>query len=74
MLAEGQGHGEGSFGIRMVGMDATLHLSDAEREEIGLDGGGALHTPGGIDERLDDLGFDGAFGLAIMEQRLEWRW
>ena len=45
-------------------MNAAFHLSDAEREEVGLDGGGAVHTPGGIDERLDDLGFDGAFGPA----------
>jgi hypothetical protein len=57
-------------GLRRVRPDAAFHLSDAEREEVGLDGGGAVDAPGGIDDGLDELSFGGAFGLAILEERL----
>src|SRR5580704_12410300 len=53
------GHREGGFGLRMVDADAIFHFGDAEREEIGLDGGGTVHAPGSVDERLDELGFGG---------------
>ncbi|HEV3312244.1 MAG TPA: hypothetical protein VG815_17165, partial [Chloroflexota bacterium] len=70
VLTEGHCHGEGGFGLRMAGVDAVFHFGDAEREEVGLDGGGAVHAPGGIDERLDELGLDSAFRLAFIEQGL----
>ena len=70
VLAEGEGHGEGGFGLRMVSADAILHFGDAEREEVGLNGGGAIEAPGGIDEGLDELGFGGAAGLVFVQKGL----
>jgi hypothetical protein len=58
----------------MVGAYAVFHFGDAEREEIGFDGGGAVELPGGVEEGLDELGFDGAFGLAFIEEGLGRRW
>jgi len=68
VLAERQGHCEGSFGLRMIRPDAGFHFGAAEREEIGLDRGSAVDSPGGIDERLDELGFGGTFGLVFVEE------
>ncbi len=70
VLAVGQGHGESSLGLRMAGTDAVLHFSDTEREEVGLDGRGAVDLPGGVEEGLDERGFGGAFGLVFSEERL----
>ncbi len=63
VFAKCQGHRECGFGLRMVDADTVLHFGDAEREEIGLDGGGAVDSPGGVDERLDELGFGGILGV-----------
>ena len=52
VFAKCQSHGEGSFGLRMVGAKAVFHFRDAEREEIGFEGGGAVEPPGSIDEGL----------------------
>jgi hypothetical protein len=49
-------------------VDAVFHFGDAEREEVGFDGGGAVHPPRGVDERLDELGFGGAVGLVFIEE------
>jgi hypothetical protein len=65
-----EGHGEGGFGLRMVGAEAVFHFNDAEREEVGLDSGGAVHAPGGIDEGLDKLGFGGVFGAVFSQEGL----
>src|SRR2546430_4976314 len=54
----------------MVGADAVFHFGDAEREEVGLDGGGAVELPGGIEERLDELSFGGALGPIFVEEGL----
>ncbi len=70
VLAVGQSHGESGFGLRMVGADAVFHFSDAKREEVGLDGGGAVDLPSSVKEGLDELGFDGAFGLAFIQEGL----
>jgi hypothetical protein len=48
VFAECQGHGEGGFSFGMVGADAVFHFGDAEREEVGLDSGGAVESPGGV--------------------------
>ena len=69
VFAEGHGHSEGGFGLRMVGADVVFHFGDPEREEVGLDRG-AVELPGSVDERLDELGFDGAFRLAFIEEGL----
>src|SRR5689334_21914835 len=68
VLAEGYSHGECGFSLRMAGADAIFVLGDAERVEIGLNGGGAVHAPGGVDEGLDEMGFGGAFGLVFVEE------
>jgi len=70
VFAKCQGHGEGSFGLRVVGADAIFHFGDAEREEIGLDGGGTVETPGSIDEALGELSFGGALGLIFVQEAL----
>ena len=68
VLAVRQGHGEGSLGLRMVGADTVFHFGDAERVEIGLDGGGTVELPGGVEKRLDELRFGCAFGLIFVEE------
>src|SRR5579864_9735913 len=68
VFPEPQGHREGSFRLRMVGVDVVFHFGDTEREEVRLDCGGAAHPPRGIDERLDEMGFGGAFGLVFIEK------
>src|SRR5579871_2210076 len=55
VLAECEGHRESCLGLRMVGQGPVFPFSDAEREEVGLDGGGAVHPPGRIDQQLDEL-------------------
>jgi hypothetical protein len=70
VLAEGHGHRERGFGIRMVDVDVVFHFGDAERIEVGLDGGGAVELPGGVDERLDELGFGSASGPVFSEEGL----
>jgi hypothetical protein len=70
VFAIGQGHGEGGLGIRVAGADAVFALGNSEREEVRLDRGGAVELPGGIGERLDELGFGCAFGLIFIEKRL----
>jgi hypothetical protein len=54
----------------MIRADAVFHLGDAEREEIGLDGGGAVELPRGIDEGLDELRFGSALGPIFIEEGL----
>jgi len=66
ILVEAIGHREGGFGLRMVDADVVFHFGDAEREEIGLDGGGTVESPGGIDEGLDELRFGGVFGVIFV--------
>jgi hypothetical protein len=63
-------HGEGGLGLRMVGAEAVFHFDDAQREEVGLDSGGAVHAPGGVDEGLDKLGFGGVFGAVFSQKGL----
>jgi hypothetical protein len=70
VLAVGESHGEGGLGVRMAGADLVLALGDAEREEVGLDGGGAFELPAGVGERLDKLGFGGLFGPIFVEEGL----
>src|ERR1700720_3135367 len=70
VFAKCQGHGQGGFGLWMVGAEAILHFGDAEREKVGLDSGGAVHAPGGIDEGLDELGFGGVFGVVFLQEGL----
>src|ERR1700687_1515337 len=53
VFTEGQGHSEGGFGLRMVGADTIFHFGDPDREEVGLDGGGAVELPGGVDQGQD---------------------
>ena len=45
-----------------------FHFGDPEREETGLDSGGTVHAPGGIDERLDELGFGDVFGVELIQE------
>ena len=71
VFAKCQGHREGGFGLRMVGAEAIFHFNDAEREEVGLDSGGAVHAPGGVDEGLDELDFGGAVGQVFVEESPE---
>ena len=52
----------------MVDAEAVFHFNEAEREEVGLDGGGAVHAPGGVDEGLDELGFGGVFGAVFSQE------
>ena len=70
VFAVGQGHSQGVLGLGMVGADAVFHFGDAEREEVGLDSSGAVELPGCVGERLGELGFDGAFGLALIQEGL----
>ena len=70
VLAEGLGHGESRFDLRMVDVDVILHFGDAERVEIGLDRRGAVDLPGCVAERLDELGLGGALGPVFIEERL----
>src|ERR1700730_8825140 len=70
VFAVGQGHSQGVLGLGMVGADAVFHFGDAEREEVGLDSSGAVELPGCVGERLGELSFDGAFGLAFIEEGL----
>jgi hypothetical protein len=54
----------------MVGADAVLHFSDAERIEVGFDGGRAVELPGRVEKRLDELRFGCAFRLVFIEEGL----
>ena len=48
--------------------DAVFHFGDAEREEVGLDCGGAVELPGGVDQGLNELGFGSLFGPIFVEE------
>jgi len=52
----------------MAGAEAVFALSDAKREEVGLDGGGTVELPGDVGDGLDELGFSGAFGGVFVEE------
>src|SRR5438067_6681153 len=54
----------------MASEGAVLHFGDAQREEVGLDGSGAIHAPGAVDQCLDELGFGGACGAVFAQERL----
>ena len=69
-FAEGHGHSEGGFGLRMVRADTIFHFCDPEREEVGFEGGGAVELPGGVDQGLDKLAFGGLFGPIFVEEGL----
>jgi len=68
VFAEGESHGEGGFGLGVTGGDAGFVFGDAEREEVGLEGGDAIEAPGGVGERLNQLLFEGAGGLEVIEE------
>ena len=70
VLEESEGYGKGGFSVLMLGLDAVFHCGDAEREEVGLDRGGTVLSPGSIDKRMDELGLGGAFGLVFIEEGL----
>jgi hypothetical protein len=54
----------------MAGADAVFALSDAKREEVGLDGRGAVELPRDVGDGLDELGFRGALGPIFIEEGL----
>ena len=51
-------------------MSETVRPERVIRKNEPNAGPGPVEAPEGIDERLDELGFDGAFGLALIEEAL----
>ena len=43
----------------------------AQGEEIVFEGGDSVEPPGGVGQGLDELGFNGAFGLALGDEGLD---
>jgi hypothetical protein len=68
VFAEGKSHGEGGFGLGVIGGNAGFVFGDAEREKVGLEGGDEIEAPGGVGERLDELRFERAGGLEVIEE------
>ncbi len=68
VLAQGGGHGKRGVDFRMGRVDVVRLLVDAEREQVGFEGGDAIEAPGSVGERLHELIFEGALGLEVVEE------
>ena len=68
--AEGEGGGERGVNLRIGGVDGVLVFGESEGKEVGFEGGDAVESPGGVGDFMDELFFEGAFGLEVVEEFL----
>ncbi len=69
----GGGVGEGGFDFGMVGSGAGVIGGEGHGEDRVFEGGGALETPLGIGDGLDEFLFDGADGAVMNLSSEQWR-
>ncbi len=70
-MAEGLSQAEGRSGSGFVGVEGIEMVLGSESEKRRLDGGDAIEAPGAVAERLDELFFECAFGLKLIDEALE---
>src|SRR6266852_3642192 len=68
LLAQGFGDGEGGVDFGVFGIDMVGMLGEAQREEIVLQRGNAVESPGRVGEVLDELFFEDAARFQVVEE------
>ena len=70
VVAIAAGHGYSGVCFRMFDDEFSLGLEEPEREEVRLDGAGAVQTPSTIGEGLNELLFGIPLGFRSSKKRL----
>src|SRR6266850_5227119 len=69
LVAERFDDDERGMGLGMFGADAVLVLIETESDQIMLERGNTVEAPRSVGEGLDELFFEGADGLEVVEER-----
>jgi hypothetical protein len=71
LAVESLSEGQGSGGSRLIGVDGVEMVLGGEGKEGGFSGRNAIEAPGSVAQRLDELIFERAFGLELVDEALE---